>query len=223
VVPQSLVVDSVGIVNASIVFSHSHKSRPLFSEILAGPVPHVSEALHDEGLSLEADLDLQLLGDALVVEQLLGAGEDAEACGFGPAADAELVEVLASGDCIAVDVLISVKGLIGRFHPTHLSLACSHIGPGDVDCSSDRVLLGQSDGVGASERFEFSGGVFAGVDADAALRASVGEVDDGALDAHEAGECFHFLYVHVLGVASASLGGQLVGLVLAAVGRDGFE
>jgi hypothetical protein len=223
IVLEGLVVNSVGIVDTAVVFSHTDELGSFLSEVLAGPISHVSETLDDEGLSLKSNCSLKLLGNALIVEKLFGAGEDSQAGGLSPAADTELVEVLSSGHGITVDILVAIVSLVGRFHPTHLALASAYIGSRHIDSSSNGVLLSQPDRVLSSEGLQLSGGVLAGVDTDASLGASVGQVDDGALDGHEAGECFHFLNIHIFGVSGSALGGEFVGLMLTAVGGDGFE
>lgn len=130
---QGQVVDSIRVVDASIVLCDTDQPGAFLGEVFAGPVSHVSEALDDQRFALETHWDLEVLSNGLVVEELFGAGEDSQTSRFRSAADAELVEVFSSGNSIGVDVLVAVESLVSGLHPTHLSLASTHIRSRHID------------------------------------------------------------------------------------------
>ena len=65
---QCQVVDSFGVVDASVMLCDTDELRSFLSEVFAGPVSDVSEALDDQRFALKAHWDLEVLGDGCVVE-----------------------------------------------------------------------------------------------------------------------------------------------------------
>ncbi len=150
------IVDSFGVVDTAIDLRHSYQPGTFFNKAFACPISHISKALHYQCLIFEAYWYFKSLCYQRVVEELFGADEYSEPSCFDPAADAEKVERFARGDCVCIDVLESVVSLIGRFHPTHLTLSGTHIRPRDVDCRSNRIFLCQLDGILSSEGLDLS-------------------------------------------------------------------
>ena len=216
-------VDSIGIVNTASDFSNTDKLGSGLDEELWSKVSDVTETLDDETLSADSLFNTEFSDGPVIFEELSGAVEDTQTSWLSSAWGTALSFELSCGDGIGVDVGVAVILLISRLHPAHFSFTSSEIGARDVDSGSEGVLFGESNGVLSGDSFEFLDWIVFGVDWNAAFSASVGEVNDRALDAHETGKGFNFFEADVFSEPGTSFGGEFVGLVLTSVGLDGFD
>ena len=69
VVLDFLVVESVRVVNATIILGNTDQLQSFLSEIFAGEVPHVTEALDNEGLASKTRSHLKFLSHQRIVEE----------------------------------------------------------------------------------------------------------------------------------------------------------
>ena len=144
--------------------------------------------------------------------------DDAAAGGLAASARAADVDGLAGDD--GGDGLAHVHG-VGVHDPGHGLLVGVHVGRGNVFFRADE--FDQFGGVAAGHALEFALGHLVGVADDAALGAAEGDVDDGALPGHPAGQGADFVEGDVGGVADAALGGAAGDGVLHAVAGEDFE
>lgn len=223
VVAHLLVIEAVGIVNAAVYFGDANQLAPFGWKIFASEVPDISEALYDKGFAWKFWAEFESLGDERIGHQKFSCCKDAQASGLKSATDASLLLKFASRSGVGVDIDMSKVSLIGWFHPGHFSGTCADVRPWDIDCCPNWVLLCQLDCVSSGQLLYFSGRVFSRVDAYASLGTPIGKVDYRTFDGHEASQCLYFLNVDILGVACASLGGEFVSFMLAAIGGNGFQ
>ena len=110
---------------------------------------------------------------------------------------------------------------VGVHDPRHGLLVGVHVGSGNIFFRSDE--FDEFRGVAASHALEFALRHFLGVADDAALGSAEGDVDDGALPGHPAGEGADFVEGDVGGVADAALGGAACDGVLDTIAGEDFD
>ncbi len=216
-------VNSIGVVDTASDFSDTDKLGTGLNKELWSEVSDVTETLNDETLSADSLFNTQFSDGPVIFEELSCAIEDTQTGWLSSAWGTTLSFELSGGDSIGVDVGVAVILLVGGLHPAHFSFTSSEIRARDVDGCTEGVLFGKSDGVLSGDSFEFLDWVVFGVDWNAALSASVRQVNDWALDAHETGKGFNFFEANVFSEPGTSFGGEFVGFVLTPVGLDGFD
>lgn len=216
-------VDSIWIVDTASDLSDTDQFGSSLNKEFWGEVSDVSETLNDETLSTDSLFNAQFSDSPVIFKKLSGAVEDTQTSWFSSSWGASLPLELSGGDGIGVDVGVAVILLISGFHPTHFSFTGSEVWARDIDSCAEGVFLGESDGVLSGDSLKFLDGVIFRVDWDAALCASVWQIDDGALDAHQTGQGFDFFETDVFSESGTTLCGEFVGLVLASVGLDGLN
>ena len=120
----------------------------------------------------------------------------------------------------AVHGLAHVHG-VGVHDPGHGLLVGAHVGRGNVFLRADE--LDQLGGVAAGHALQLALRHLSGIADDAALGAAEGDVDDGALPGHPAGQRAHFVERDVGRVADAALAGAARDGVLDAVAGEDFD
>ena len=223
VLPEIVGVDSLLADETAISLSDSDEDCTLLDEEFAGPVSDVTETLDDKAFSLETLGDSQFAELLVIVEDLLGRVEDAQASSLLSATDTVVSYAFASSHTCVVDVTGAVELLILVFDESHLPLASADVGARHVDGRPETGFLAKRSGIVPGDAFDLTLGETARIDFDAALGTAIGESSDGVLDRHEAGESFDLLQVDVAGIARSALGGEAVSLVLNTIGFDHLD
>ena len=201
-------VDAVLVDEGSIIFGDAEDGVALAVEQFRGVRAYVAKALDNDAA----------LGDvhAEVFDGFVAADGDAAAGGFLASSGAAEVDGLAGDD--GGGGLADVHG-VGVHDPGHGLLVGVHVGRGDVFFRADEG--DEFGGVAAGHALELALGHVFGVADDATLGSAEGDVDDGALPGHPAGEGADFVERDVGRVADASLGGAAgLGVLDAVTGED---
>ena len=207
-------VETIGVVDGRVVLDDGGDLATILLDELGGPVADSTEALHDEGLVLDAERKVDTVDEGLRVEELTDGVVDTETGGLGTAGDATLADELASAAALSVDVLLTLDVHVGVLDPGHGLLVGSHVGAEAVDLGTDEALLDQLHGVLTGHSLDLGGRVLPWVNLDATLGTTEGDIGDGKLEGHEGSQGLNLLQIDVGGVASAALDGELVGGVL---------
>ncbi len=181
---QVIRVNTINVVDTSTDFSNTNKLCSSLNEELWCPVSHITETLNDECFASDTLLNSKLFSRPCVVKQLPCGIKHTQTGGFSSSTDTTLSFPFSCCYSISIDVGMAVIFLIGRFHPGHFLFTSSKIWTRDVNCSSERVLLCKLNCVLSSDSLKFLYGIVFRVDGDAALSATVRQVDDWTLDAH---------------------------------------
>ena len=139
-----------------------------------------------------------------LVDEVLQAVEDSPASGAGPTVDAALVDGFPSHAGRGVHVLVANSAGVGVGNPGHLPLPSAHVRCGHVNGGAQEALLGQLDGEPPGDELQLVVRVVLGVDLNAALAASEGDVHTGALVGHEGGQGLDLVLRHVSGVPAVT-------------------
>ena len=147
---------------------------------------------------------------------------DAQAGRLAAAGDAVQGDGFA-GDAAPVVDVFGVQHAVGVGDPGHFALAGAVVGRGHIDGRADEVFLVEFDGEASGDALDEIGVALVRIDADAALCAAEGDIDERALERHQGGQAHHLALADHRAVADAAFGGQAVVGVFGAVGLDDFE
>ena len=184
--------------------------RPASVEEAGGIPADLAEALHRRGGTVDADPARPQRRERNV--------HDASRRGGGAAERTSEADRLAGGDA---EDRVALLHRVGVHHPGHGLLVGADVGGGDVVRGADqRADLA---GVAAGHPLELGGAVTTRVDADAALGAAVGHVEQGALPRHPHREGAYLVEGDVGRVAKAALGRSAGEVVLHAVADEQLD
>ena len=215
-------IESASVVEGGVDLADADDQGAGVGQFACGVPADVAEALHDDALAGEPAAQPgggvfggvgQAVDDAVV---------DAEAGGFGAAGDAVQGDGFA-GDAAPVVDVFRMQDAVGVGDPGHFALAGAVVGGGHIHGRADVVFLVEFDSQTAGDALDELGVALVRVDADAALCAAEGDIDEGAFEGHQGGEAHDLALADHGAVADAALGGQAVVGVLGAVGLDDFE
>jgi hypothetical protein len=207
-------VDTVGVVDGTVVFNDCGDLGTVLFEELCGPVSDSAESLNDEGAVLDTFGKFDLIAEVSVACQLTDCVVNTETSGLVTAVDTTLSNELASAAALSVDVLFTLNVHVGIFNPGHDLFVGSHVGSETVDSGTDETLLDELHGVTTGYSLELTLGKLTGVDLDATLATTEWDVSDSELEGHEGSKSLDFLEIDVLRISCATLARKLVGGVL---------
>lgn len=217
---HGLNIETVRVVDGGVVLDDGGDLATILLDELGGPVADSTEALHDEGLVLDAEAKAAAVDEALGVEELTDGVVDTETSGLGSAGNATLGDELASAAALSVDVLLALDVHVGVLDPGHGLLVGSHVGSEAINLGTDEALLDQLHSVLTGDTLDLGLRVLAGVNLDTTLGAAEGDVSDGELEGHEGGQSLDLLEIDVVRVTGTALHGELVGGVLGSTTKE---
>merc|ERR1719205_578377 len=217
---QGLGVDAIGVPDGAIPLSNANAGGASPSEIPAGVKAHVAKALHNVGLAGPARSLPNHRHEMSLIDEVLKAMEDTTACGAGPAVDATLVDGLASDTCAGVHICVPNGVGVSVSNPGHLPLACSHVRGGHIDAGSQEALLGELNSKPPGDLLKFILAIQLGVNLDACLATTEGDINTGALVGHQSRQGLNLVSTHIHGVTDTTLAGTPVVRMLRPVGVD---
>ena len=207
---DSLDVETIRVVDGRVVLDDSGDLTTIGLDELGGPVADSTEALNDESLVLNSEIEVDSIDERLGVEELTDGVVDTKSSGLSSASNTTLGDELASAAAFSVDVLLTSDVHVGVLDPGHGLLVGAHIGSKAINLSTDKALLDELHGVFTGHSLDFVLRVSSGVNLDSTLGAAEGDVSDGELEGHEGGEGLDFLEIDVVGVSGTSLSWELV-------------
>lgn len=219
VLEDGLDIDTVGVVGRDVVLTDTDDLGAVVLEELGSPVADVSESLDNDGLAGNVAIEAGHLLDLGELQELADTVVDTETGGLVTAADTSLGDGLAGDTSSSVDIL-GVELAVGVHDPGHLAGAGSDIGGGDIDTGSNEVLLAELHGVAAGDALELGRGELLGVELDASLGTTEGNIDDGALVGHEGSQGLDLLEIDLVRETNTSLAGKAMAGVLGTVTLD---
>ena len=222
VAADRLHIQPARVVERGVDLAHPDDQRARLRQFARGVEADIAQALHDDPLAGHAAA--QPGGGVLggVRQAVDDSVVDAQARRFGAAGNAVQRDRLAGDGAPVVDVF-RMQDAVGVGDPGHLALAGAVVRGGHVDRRSDEVFLVQLDGEPAGDPLDELRGAVVGVNADAALCAAEGDIDERAFEGHQRGEAHDLALADHRAVADAALGGQPMVGVLGAVGLDHFQ
>ena len=182
---------------------------------------HVTQPLHDDPLALGAGRQAQQRHLAGIGHHLGDAVVDAQTRRLNASGNAVERDGLAGDATPGIEVRAAERA-VGVGDPRHLLLARAIVRRGHIDAGTHEVLLDQLGGVAADHASAHGLGRVR-VEANAALGAAEGHLDDGALERHQRRERRHLVLGDVRAHTQAALGGQAVVAVLRAVRLDDLD
>lgn len=217
-------IESTLVVDGGVVLDDTYNDTSILLEEFSSPVADSSEALNHEGLSRDTlGSKLGLLDKRVSSKKLLNAVVDSESSTFSTSSNTTLVNVFTSAAAFSVDVLLALHLDVGVLDPSHNLLVSSHVGTETVNTRSNKTFLGEFHGVPASDFLKFSLGVKLGVNANSSLCSTERNISDAKFVGHESSKSHGLLEVNTRSIASSTLDGQEVMLVLGTVGSDGLD
>ena len=214
VVLNSLNIETFGVMDSRVVLDDGGDLAAVALKELGGPVADSAEALNDEGLVLDAKGAVDHTAEVLVGEHLTDAVVYTETSGLSATVDATLLDEFASAAAFSIDVLLALDVHVGVLDPGHNLLVGAHIGAEAIDGSANKALLDELHSVLAGYTLKLTLRQVAGINFDATLAATEGNISNGEFEGHEAGKSLNLLEVNVVGVTSATLARKLVSGVL---------
>ena len=180
-------VKAIGVVNSGVVLNDGGDLAAVLLNELGGPVANSTEALHDEGLVLDAKVETTTCNKGLSVEELTHGVVDTETSRLGTASNTSLGDELASAAAFGIDVLLTSDIHVSVLDPGHDLLIGSHIGSKAINLGTDKALLDELHSVFTSDSLNLWLGVLSGVNLDTALAATEGHIGDGKFEGHQGG------------------------------------
>jgi hypothetical protein len=180
--------------------------------------------LNNNGLASYAFVfEKGFLNETFVVEQSSHAVVDTKASRLGSAVNTTLGDEFASCATFSVDVRLTVHVNVGVFNPGHNLLVGPEIRAKAVNLGANETFFGELHSVSTSNLFDFTLGVLLGINLNATLGTTEGNICDGELEGHQRGERHDFLQVHVGRITGSALDRKLVMLVLGTVANDALD
>ena len=220
---QMIRLDSIRVIDTSTDFRDTYKFGSSLNKELTGPISDITETLYNKAFASNALRDSQFLGHFGIIQQLPGTIENTKPSRFSSSTDTTLPFEFSRCDCISINISMTIIGLIGRFHPTHLSFTGSEIRARHVDGCSQRVFLWKTNGISTSDSLQLFNRVVFRVYFYATFCTAVREVDDWTLDRHETGQGFNFLEVNVLSVSCSTFCWEFMSFMLASESKNSFN
>ena len=203
-------VETGRVVDGRVVLNHGRDQAAILLDELGSPVADCAEALHNEALARDASGEVDTVGEALGVEELADGVVNSETRRLGASGNTALRNELASAAALGVDILLTLHVHVGVLDPGHDLLVGSHVGSEAINLSTDEALLDELHSVLTGDSLDLILGVLAGVNLDATLATTEGNVSDGKFEGHQGGKGLNFLQIKSVRVAGTSLDGQLV-------------
>jgi len=180
-------INSVGVIDRTVPFGNTDQGATVPRDEVRGPVSDVSESLHDDLLSLQAGDDAVFGHQLHVIDQFANSVVDSQTGGFSSTSNTTLVHGLSGHASLGINVFMPIESLISVLHPTHFSLACSHVGAQAIYGRAYESLLGELEGVTSGEGLDLTSRVLSGVEGNTAFSTTEGQVGSSALQGHQAG------------------------------------
>lgn len=213
-------VDTVVVPETSVPLDDSDDFGAGSFEVPGGVKANVTESLYDNRFSSETGGESYLVHEESVVHENIGSVEDASAGGAGSTVDTSLRDWFAGDASFRVEVAITNSFRVLVSHPSHFSLASSHIRGWDIDGWSEKTFFSQFSGESSSDFFEFGFGVFFRVDADTGFSTAEWNVDDRAFPGHQSSQSFNFVFTNIQTVPHTTFGRKSMLRVLGSVSND---
>jgi len=216
-------VEALVVPQAAIAFDHAHHARAVFfAEKARGVAADIAKPLHHAAFAIKRAGEVRG-GDIIgVAEEFAQRILHAAPGRLDPALDAARVQWFAGDAGAGVDVGGVHAGILID-DPGHFTLAGAHVGGGHVLRRVDQVALDQLIGKAAGDLFQLVFVILARVDAQAALGAAEGRLDQRAFVGHQRCQRLDLVLVHRERIADAALDRLHVFGMHRAVAGEGFD
>mmetsp|Transcript_15273 Transcript_15273/g.30418 ORF Transcript_15273/g.30418 Transcript_15273/m.30418 type:complete len:262 (-) Transcript_15273:8-793(-) len=183
-----------------------------FTEELGSPESYVSETLDADSLAFQTlTSGFNKLAHAIV---------NTKTSCLGSPINTTLAQRLTCDTGRSVHVVLAVQNLVRILHPCHFSCTSTNIRGWHVNAWAEEALAGKLHGETTRDHLQFHRAVLARIDTDASLGTTKRYINHSTLEAHQAGQSFHFLQINTLGISDSALNWKTVMAMLSSVSMD---
>merc|ERR1719367_1191161 len=155
-----------------------------------------------------------------LVDEIIKTMEDPPSSGRSSAMDTSLVNRFTRDTGASIHICVTNSIGISVSNPSHLSLASAHVRGRNINARSQESFLGKFDGKPPRDSLKFILAVLLGVNLDARLASSKGDVNTGALVGHQGRQGLDLVSTDVSGVSDTSFAGRSMMRMLSSVSID---
>merc|ERR1719471_1361711 len=173
VVLQSLGINALCIVDATIPLRHTNTRGSSTCQVSAGVETHVTKSLDDVSLASPAWEVSNETHVVTLADEVVQTTEHSSTRGTGATVDSSLVDGFASDAGAGVHVRVSNCVGVGVSNPGHLSLTSPHVRSRNINSRSQETLLSQFDSKPPGDPLQLVLTVLLGINLDASLASSL--------------------------------------------------